>query len=151
MLVISTIPDSYMRYDEVKELQDKIKKKQEALAQERERQRQIAEGQRKERERQQAEEARRKAQDQQQSEANRDAVQEKFKRWALDNLAVTDIAINSSTLFVTLTPDKYTTKANVEEIARTIARYYCLQTKERGAVCRVYRGKELYAKGSYMP
>ena len=97
------------------------------------------------------EEAKQREVAQQQSEANRSAAQEKFKQWALDNLAITDIAINSSTLFVTLTPDKYTSKANVEEIARTIARYYCLQTKERGAVCRVYIGKELYAKGSYMP
>lgn len=76
-------------------------------------------------------------------------AQEKFKQWALCNLAVTDIAIKSHTLFVTLTADKYTTKPNVVLIANDIARAYCLQTKERAAVCRIYLGKELYAKGDY--
>ncbi len=86
---------------------------------------------------------------QRQGDTNRAEAKEKFKKWAMDNLAVTDIAINSNTLFVTLTSDKYTSKANVEEIAQTIARYYCLQTKEKYAVCRVFIGEKLYAKGTY--
>ena len=58
---LSAIPDTYMNYDEVKELRGKIKETQEALAQERERQRQIEETKRKERDL--AEEARRKERD----------------------------------------------------------------------------------------
>ena len=60
---LSAIPDTYMKYDDVKELRDKITAKQKALAQERERQIQIAEAERKEKERQQAEEAQRKAEE----------------------------------------------------------------------------------------
>lgn len=75
---------------------------------------------------------------------------QEFMQWARENLAVTDIAINSSTLFVTLTPDKYTSKANVEQIAKTIARYYCIQTQSSAAICRVFSGKQLYAKGMYI-
>ena len=44
---LASIPVSYMGYGDVKDLQGKIRKKQEALAQERERQRQIAEAKRK--------------------------------------------------------------------------------------------------------
>lgn len=82
-------------------------------------------------------------------ETARTAAQNKFKTWAKDNLAVTDIAINSSTLFVTLSPEKYTSKENCEQIARTIARYYCIQTGERFAVCRIYWGKQVFAKGEF--
>ncbi len=73
----------------------------------------------------------------------------KFKQWALENTAVTDISINSSSLFVTLTPEKYTTEANVQHIANALARAYCLQTNKRFAVCRVYLGERVYAKGDF--
>ena len=58
---LASIPESYMKYDDVKELRGKIQQKQQDLAQERELQRQIAETDRKERERE--EEARRKAEE----------------------------------------------------------------------------------------
>jgi hypothetical protein len=76
---------------------------------------------------------------------------ERFKNWAFENLAVTDIAINRPTLFVTLTYDKYTNKENVQIIAETIAKYYCFQTGNKFAVCRVYsyNGTREYAKGTY--
>ena len=75
---------------------------------------------------------------------------QEFMQWAKKNLAVTDIAIRSNTLFVTLTADKYTSKANVSQIAKTIARYYCIQTQNHAAVCRVFMGDQLYAKGMYL-
>jgi hypothetical protein len=83
-------------------------------------------------------------------QARSTAADDRFMQWALENTAVTDIAINDGiSLFVTLTPDKYTNEANVQQIADTIARWYCLQTGRDFAVCRVYRGKRFYAKGDY--
>lgn len=75
---------------------------------------------------------------------------EKFQKWALENTAVTDIAINGSiTLFVTLKSEKYTNRDNVRLIAEHLARAYALQVGTNYAVCRVYYGNEEYAKGSF--
>jgi len=60
------------------------------------------------------------------------AAKNKFKKWALENTAVTYLEYPEGSdwqLWVRLKPEKYTTKANVEQIALNIARYYKLQTK----------------------
>ena len=151
LLHLGQIPEAFTKYDQVRAMSGAISQAVVRIADE-QRAKELMEVEARERkagaDREKAEQRELALQDR---ESNRREAQERFKHWALSNLAVTDIAINSSTLFVTLTPDKYTSKANVEEIAHTIARYYCLQTNERGAVCRVYWGKELYAKGTYMP
>lgn len=75
---------------------------------------------------------------------------EKFKRWALQNTAVTDIAINGKiTMFVTLSSEKYTNRDNVRVIAETLARSYANQVGIDYAVCHVYFGNEEYAEGSF--
>jgi len=68
------------------------------------------------------------------------AKTEKFKKWALDNTAVTDSAIKGITMFVTLTPDKYTNRDNVRVIAETLARAYANQVGLDFASCHVYLG-----------
>lgn len=88
----------------------------------------------------------------QQKRATAEAVAvkiENFKKWALANTAVTDIAIKDSTMFVTLTPDKYTNRDNVRVIAETLARYYATQVGVDYAVCHVYLGNEEYTKGHF--
>jgi hypothetical protein len=74
---------------------------------------------------------------------------ESFKQWALKNTAVTDIAINGPSMFVTLSSDKYTTKENVSAIARDLARYYCIQTGASYMNCHIYLGDKEYASGSF--
>lgn len=93
----------------------------------------------------QAEQQQRAARD-----AELNAKTEKFKQWALQNTAVTDIAINNNrTMFVTLKPEKYTNRDNVRVIAETLARYYANQVGIDYAVCHVYLGNEEYAKGTF--
>lgn len=74
---------------------------------------------------------------------------EAFKKWALENTAVTDIAINQPSMFVTLTQDKYTNKENVSAIARNLARAYCSQTGASYMNCHIYLAGEEYASGRY--
>ena len=88
----------------------------------------------------------------QQKKATAEAVAaktENFKKWALANTAVTDISINGITMFVTLTPDKYTNRDNVRVIAETLARAYATQVGLDYAACHVYLGNEEYTKGRF--
>ena len=60
-----------------------------------------------------------------------------FKKWALKNTAVTSLeyADNSDwKIWVRLSPEKYTTKKNVENIALRLAEFYKIQTKYDGLV-----------------
>ncbi len=68
------------------------------------------------------------------------------EHWALTHIEVDD---SQSTVFVRLTPDKYTSKANVKEIATTIAHAYTYQTSTKFAICSVFRGDSIYAVSSY--
>jgi len=75
---------------------------------------------------------------------------EEFKAWALKNTSVTDIAINGeTTIFVTLSAEKYSNRDDVRVIAETIARWYGQRTGSRYVSCSVYYGNEVYAKGVY--
>ncbi|WP_071992749.1 zinc-ribbon domain-containing protein [Aphanizomenon flos-aquae] len=75
---------------------------------------------------------------------------EQFKQWALNNTAVTDIAIDGGiTMNVTLTPDKYTNRDNVRVIAETLAMAYANKFGLDLAICHVYYGNEEYAKGIF--
>jgi len=65
---------------------------------------------------------------------NQDA-KDNFKQYALDTLAVTWFEYQSDwQIWVKLEPYKYTTKANVKEIAQYLARAYKTQTQYKGAV-----------------
>jgi hypothetical protein len=58
-----------------------------------------------------------------------------FHKWAMKNLAVTDFYYPSDwQIWVRLTPDKYTNKENVEQIATYIAKAYKSQTGYEGLV-----------------
>jgi hypothetical protein len=83
------------------------------------------------------------------AEADKEATKAAFMRWALDNTAVTDIAINGPSMFVTLKPEKYTTPENVTAIADTLARSYAMRSGLNFVACRVFRGKQEYAKGTF--
>lgn len=75
---------------------------------------------------------------------------QKFIESVLENTAVTDIAINGkTTMFVTLSPDKYTNRDNVRVIAETLARSYAKTIASTRVTCRVYLGNEVYAEGAY--
>ena len=74
---------------------------------------------------------------------------EKFKAWCLSNTAVTDIHVEGPSMFVSLSPEKYTTKENVSAIAGDLARAYVLQTGISYANCRIYLGSEVYASGDF--
>lgn len=58
-------------------------------------------------------------------------VKENFKKWALNNTAATYFEYPEGSdwqIWVKLTPDKYTTKNNVESIALQLAKAYKIQT-----------------------
>lgn len=75
---------------------------------------------------------------------------EQFKQWALNNTAVTDIAIDGGiTMNVMLTSDKYTNRDNVRVIAETLAMAYANKFGLDLAICHVYYGNEEYAKGIF--
>ena len=94
--------------------------------------------------------AKEKAEAKRQSEEAEKAAQEKFKKWALEHTAVTDIEINGKTsMFVTLSPEKYTNRDNVRLIAEQLARSYANQVGSNYTVCRIYLGNEVYAEGEY--
>jgi hypothetical protein len=77
-------------------------------------------------------------------------AQKQFKKWALENTAVTDVAIGgTASIFVTLKPEKYTNRDNVRVIAESLARAYADQTGLKSAVCRIYLGNEVYAVGKH--
>jgi len=64
-------------------------------------------------------------------------AKEKFEAWALNNSAVTYLEYPEDSdwqIWVRLTPDKYTTKKNAEQIALFLARAYRLQTGFEGLV-----------------
>lgn len=76
--------------------------------------------------------------------------QAKFRDWLLANTAVTSVHFEQKQLiWVQLSPEKYTSKANVERIAADIARWYARRTGQKAAICTVWRGNQIYAKGSY--
>ena len=81
------------------------------------------------------------------------ATKEKFKKWALQNTAITYLEYPEKSdwqIWVRLKPEKYTTKENIENIALSIARYYKLQTGFKDLVIvSVWhlRKSEIVAKG----
>jgi len=83
------------------------------------------------------------------SEAVMKSRREIFKKWAVENTAVTDIAFDDAgiTMFVTLTPEKYTNRDNVRLIAESLARAYVNQTGAEFVGCSVFLGNQEYAKG----
>jgi hypothetical protein len=84
-----------------------------------------------------------------------DYQKDKFKSWTLNNLTVTDLSYPQGSdwqIWVTLTYDKYTSKENVESIAKKIARYYKLQTGYKDLVIvTVWQDGSVYAKGRSYP
>ena len=80
-----------------------------------------------------------------------DYQKDKFSNWALDNLAVTNISYPESSdwqIWINLEYDKYTSKENVENIAKKIGRYYKLQTGYKDLVIvTIWRDGSVYAKG----
>ena len=79
-----------------------------------------------------------------------DSKQNDFKDWLFSNTAVTEVHFESDwQIWITLEAYKYTSEENVEEIARTIAKWYAQKMSASHAVCTVWRGEEIYAKGSY--
>ena len=87
------------------------------------------------------------------AETEIEPLREKFKQWALQSTAVTDIAISgkgTTTIFVKLKAEKYTSRDNVRLIAESLARAYAEQVGVSSVVCHVFLGKEEYAKGSYL-
>ena len=75
----------------------------------------------------------------------------KFETWVIQNTAVTVIEFPMpGSIFVRLQPSKYTSKSNVESIAKKIARYYKLQTGYSGLTSVSvfsFSGSDIYAKG----
>ncbi len=80
-------------------------------------------------------------------------AKESFKSWALNNTAVTYLEYPEGSdwqILVRLTPDKYTTKHNVESIALQIARAYKMQTGfDKLVIVTVWHPykAEIFAKG----
>lgn len=83
-----------------------------------------------------------------------DQAKSNFKSWALKNTSATYFEYPEGSdweIWVRLTPDKYTTKENVESIALQLARAYKMQTGFRKLVIvTVWHPlkAEVYAKGS---
>lgn len=78
--------------------------------------------------------------------------QKNFKKWLLENTSVIDVHFESDwQIWLRLSPDKYTTKENVEQIAETIARWYANKMGKKLSVCTVwnYSGNKVFAKGRY--
>lgn len=96
---------------------------------------------------------------QQSREAELDALQAKidkeFIQYCIDNRFVTSIEQNYvDNFYVTLPSVKYTTEANVKSIAEWISRAYVLQNETKGgrnrsATVHVFKGSEVYARGSF--
>lgn len=81
------------------------------------------------------------------------AAKQRFEEYALKNFAITSFEyVHDDTIWIQLTPDKYTTKKNVEAIATSIARAYKAQTGYKDLVFvhvwHPYK-QEQYAKGEY--
>ena len=80
-------------------------------------------------------------------------AKENFKSWALKNTAVTYLEYPEGSdwqIWVRLTPDKYTTKDNVESIALQLARAYKMQTGlDKLVIVTVWHPykAEIFAKG----
>ena len=80
-------------------------------------------------------------------------AKENFKSWALNNTAVTYLEYPEGSdwqIWVRLTPDKYTTKDNVESIALHLARAYKMQTGfDKLVIVTVWHPykAEIFAKG----
>ncbi|HET6555984.1 MAG TPA: hypothetical protein VFG54_01635 [Prolixibacteraceae bacterium] len=74
--------------------------------------------------------------------------QDDFKKWLLENTSVTEVHYESDwQIWVTLEASKYTSESNVEEIAKSIARWYANKMNKDFAICTVWLGKSVYAKG----
>jgi hypothetical protein len=77
--------------------------------------------------------------------------QDAFKKWALENTAVTDISFSGEhRMLVTLSPDKYTNRDNVRVIAEKLAQAGAFQMGLEMCTCKVYLGQEEYATGRYV-
>jgi len=75
--------------------------------------------------------------------------QEDFKIWLLANTAVIEVHYESDwQIWVTLQSSKYTTESNVEIIAKDIARWYAKRMNKDFAICTVWQGSSVYAKGN---
>jgi tetratricopeptide (TPR) repeat protein len=75
--------------------------------------------------------------------------QDEFKKYLLENTAVTDVHYESDwQIWVYLKPEKYTSVENVEKIAKQIARWYGRRMNKDFTICTVYQGSRIYAKGN---
>jgi len=75
--------------------------------------------------------------------------QEEFKKYLLDNTAVTDVQYESDwQIWVYLKPEKYTSVENVEQIAKQIAKWYGQRMNKDYTICTVWQGSQVYAKGN---
>jgi hypothetical protein len=78
-----------------------------------------------------------------------------FKKWALDQTAVTYLEYpqgSDSSIWVTMTPDKYSSKENAESVAVNLARAYKMQTGYEGLVIVTiwhYTKDKVFAKGKF--
>lgn len=76
----------------------------------------------------------------------------KFEEWLLKNTAVIEVHFESDWLiWVRLSPGKYTNKANVKQIAETIAKWYAQRMNKTRTICTVwnYSLTSVYVKGHY--
>ena len=79
-------------------------------------------------------------------------IQSTYENYLLDNTAVIEVHFESSwQIWVRLLASKYTSKSNVEQIARTIAAGYARQCGEKAVACTVWSldASRVYAKGYY--
>ena len=73
-----------------------------------------------------------------------------FEEWLLKNTAVIEVHFESNwQIWVRLSPEKYTNKANVTRIAEQIAAWYAQRMNKTRAICTVwdYSNRYVYAKG----
>jgi tetratricopeptide (TPR) repeat protein len=85
--------------------------------------------------------------------AKTERLRRDFKDWLLENTAVTDVAFGDmqsiTSFFVTLSPNKYTTRDNVTAIAKQLAKFCTMQIGVSFCSCHVFLGEEEYAVGRY--
>lgn len=75
-------------------------------------------------------------------------MKQAFMKDVLENTAVTDIHISGkSSMFVTLSEEKYTNPDNVRVIAERLAKWWGMKAGASYVACRVYLGNEVYATG----
>ena len=79
-------------------------------------------------------------------------IQDEFKKWLLKNTAVIEVHFESNwQIWARLSPDKYTSKDNVEQIAESIAQWYAKKMGKNFTVCTIWNqsGSKIFAKGTY--